>query len=263
MGSVPSTLLDTLARVSPTEPLGLFVAFAVVLIAMHMCVIFRIGHRWFWAFVEYAWLGLASLAIISAAGQYRMIVASEKLPTASGELEVSWDKAILAADRCERYYREFRSEAVELPSAISKKEFATAISRSRGWCEQLKKALAQGQQSITWRKFLDQLDENPLPDMEGLDLDDKLSTEEFRTRVERRRDPRGWSQRRHYYDLARYDAAWAIDKYARNAAWAREVGVASQRTELERAGLAVGPWMIAIGLALRISKVSADLRGLC
>jgi len=259
------SLISNLAKTSPSSASAVFSFFVVVLGLMHVLVLFRVGHKWFWTVIEYMWLTLASLSVISMVGEYRRLSANEELSSARTQLELAWAKANTAADECVEYYKVDHDHGFSHPE-VPEQEVEDAWTKSRFWCEELRTALDLGpsvKNMKGWRRYVNSAASSPFPELEADNLNSQISDDEYRRRFERRLAPGNWFHLRMLYDSRRSNAASAVDSYAKIASHVQELESASTRTPLERSGLAIGPWLLIMGLALRISKVSAGLRGLC
>lgn len=212
------------------------VVFGTALAIMHLLVIVRFGGRDFWTFIEYTWLFLATVSILGAVSEYRRTSASDRLPMARASERWRWEAAVKSADEGVRLTslrsRQDLSDVLgsgDIYDAWDPGKLKAALAEERAWFTEARTVLDEGRDWHWWRRYL---------------------TEEFVSRNLGKVD----SERRKLLESLR-----------RIAELQRELGalaVASERTETEKMAFTLLPWLLAAGLAMRIGRVSAGVRGL-
>lgn len=215
----------------PTLQATLALLFTIVLVG-HMLVWRRVGGPAFWGLVEYAWLAVASLSLLTALSEYRRTIAQDELPMARSSLRYSWESAIRSADAGMRMSTQRSYKDLDFSDNWKPNELRAAIVERQRWFEEVRQALEAGLDSRAWRRYLEEDVQSRSPNLGKIDL-------------ERRR------------------LLMSLRFVARKEPEIIRLAISSDRTRLEKVSLATIPWLLAFALALRITRVAASLRGLC
>lgn len=195
--------------------------FFTALFVAHVAFVMWKRSRKFWLIIDYAWLSVAGLALISATAQVRQLRATweqnmlqEDIP---GRKEMAFNNAMIY----ERLYREgFPYDTWQNRELVSK--FRAAAK----WFQ----AEAEAIKSDAYEDFLKahgQIPTDDPPDLAAI-----------------KRQTIGYVQQ-------------VINLRKRETA----AKVAAERSDSEQALFMLTPWIVAIALALRISKITAEWRG--
>jgi tetrahydromethanopterin S-methyltransferase subunit F len=203
--------------------------FGACLGACHL-LMWMIGrNKRFWTQVDYFWLGAAALALVTATGSVRQSMARDREWWDRVPLDAELDGARSWAASSLRFFETSAFVTTE-PSNAKEAEVARQFKSAGDFYRDVVAALQTGRESRPWLE----LSKRPF-----------LNTAASDTVVEQ--DLR--HLRRIIARLTELDSRLASTR------------AAAQPSGLEGLYLMVWPWLLSVALALRITKVTAELRG--
>jgi hypothetical protein len=207
----------------------LFTVFGGSLLAFHLMLVWpRNLTKRGWKVVDYFWLGVGLLGVIGSAGVGRQVIAENLLSTARGRVD-------FFASQVESALRFGTS------GAICRRFARTEFSPPQAEFDRLQREFDD--QCAWFTQAIERLKASPLAKRERLSLDDLGGS-----------PPVGadrWTSAYAHETVDRYNAALTeLERLARDA----------RRTELELTLIIVGPFLLVVALALRIARVTGELR---
>ena len=200
--------------------------FLVALVSFHLILVVALKlDKVGWKKVDYFWLGFTALSLLTAASEVRRLVAGNRLAFDSTYRDATYERLRDRADF-------MRSGAVCVEfvrSEFSPSDFDESQAQFRKLCDYGKKLYA----SLP-SKPPDAFLELKLPARPAVTDQSLLG----------------------YYEM--FDSAW--NEYAQAERWIKELKAASARTDTEEIFLFLSPIFLAVALALRITKVTGEIR---
>lgn len=202
------------------------VVFVLASSVMHILVWRKVGRKKFWLIIDYIWLGVAAMALIGATADVRKTFSRNKLSLAEIYLSATKDRALDCARSEATYF-----VGVDFSQWKYNLDRIPQYQQAAEWYTTAANALEQGETSDAWRDFMHERFNEDLGD-DPVIVQSKRSMAMFIRHM----------------DDAKADV--------------EQLHTDTGSTEFEDIRLALYPWLLAVALAIRISKVSAGLRGL-